>query len=126
MNRSEVIIQIAQICALSHGNITIGVLLPTYEDVKMFKAELLLKLNEIPTWLCKPLITATNRLIETDNFTRVCFLHSVHHAKGQSFNSFYLSSRLTEKQKSQYIFDLLPAMVHAKPIITFEDGNEEV
>lgn len=120
MNRQEVLTQLAKLCVLSLSFHQIGVLLPTFEDVKQFQSELVTKLDGVPDWVLN-LHVKTIRHIETERGVSIRFLHNVHHARGQTFSAFYMSSRLTEEQKSQYVFTLLPAMVHTKPIITFDD-----
>jgi len=120
MNRQEAITQLAELSVVAQSNQVIGVFLPSFEDVNQFYSELVTKLDEVPKWLLG-LRVRNCRLIETNRGTRIRFLHSVRQGRGETFDMFYLSSKLTEKQKSQYVFDLLPAMVHSKPIITFED-----
>lgn len=122
MNREEAVIQLAQLSVVpALGDQTIGVLLPSFADVKKFRQELLAKLQEIPKWLSMPMVMNNTRYVEMENGFRIHFLHTVRSARGRTFNAFYISSRLTEKQKTQYVFDLLPAMVHSRPILTFDD-----
>lgn len=117
MNRQEAIIQLAQLCVLTTDK-TIGVLLPSFEDVKLFQRELVAKLDEVPKWLLK-LTTRNVKHIETENGTTMWFLHSGRSSRGRTFNAFYISSRLTDEQKSEYVFSYL-TMPH-QTLITFED-----
>lgn len=117
MNRQEAVTQIAQLCVLTTDK-TIGVILPSFEDVKLFKKELVAKLDEVPEWLMTCPVQNT-RIIRTRDGTQIRFLTSGHETRGLTFNGFYISSRLTEEQKSEYVFSYL-AMPH-QTLITFDD-----
>ena len=117
MNRQEAITQIAQLCVLSNEK-TIGVILPSFEDVKLFQKELVAKLDEVPNWLLKRTVQNV-KVIKTENGTLIRFLNSVRQSRGMTFDAFYISSRLTKEQRSEYVFSYL-TMPH-RTMITFED-----
>ena len=117
MNRQEAVTQLAQLCVLTTDK-TIGVLLPSFADVKLFQKELVAKLDGVPDWLVKRPVQNYS-IIKTDNGNQIRFLKSGHETRGMTFNAFYISSRLTEEQRSEYVFSYL-TMPH-QSIITFDD-----
>ena len=117
MNRQEAIIQLAQLCVLTTDK-TIGVLLPSVADVKLFQKELVTKLNGVPDWLVKRRVQNFT-MITTETNNKIRFLKSGYETRGMAFNAFYISSRLTDEQKSEYVFSYL-TMPH-QTLITFED-----
>lgn len=120
MNRDDVIINIAQIGALSPYAMNIGVILPTAADCLLFRNQLVDKFSEVPGWLMSPPTVGARNMIKLQSDTCIWFMHNVHHTRGHTFNRVYVSSRVKDEQLSEFIFTLLPAMVN-NTTITFED-----
>lgn len=106
-----------------NANTTIGVVLPSFAEVKQFRWELADLVNEVPKWLTlKPVNRDTIRQIEFGSTGRIVLLHSVNDGRGRSFNTMFLSSKLTEDQKTQFMFNIMPTMAHGH-VETFEDNG---
>lgn len=127
MIRQELLYKLAQLIYLvPNAQMTIGVILPSFAEVKRFHSDLNVLLDEMPGWVNpKAVVRNTKRVIEFGQTGSIVLLHSVHDGRGRSFNSMFLSSRLLEDQKTQFMFNIMPTMLHGT-IETFEDKHEEV
>lgn len=122
MNREDALIRIASLAVLLPStHYQIGVLLPSYREVKRFNLELLEKFAEVPKWLIPKISRCTQHEIEFI-YGRITLLHDARACKGIKFNSLYVSSILNEKQKSEYLFTLIPMLSNGNSIITFDDN----
>ena len=127
MIRQELLHRLAQLIYLvPSAQMTIGVILPSFAEVKRFHSDLDGLLKEVPGWLNpEAVVRNTKRIIEFGQTGSIVLLHSVHDGRGRSFNSMFLSSRLSEDQKTQFMFNIMPTMTHGR-VETFEDEHEEV
>lgn len=101
---------------------TIGVILPREIDVKSFKFELQTKLDSVPEWLDSIVTHSNARSIRVGGGTRVRFITSVSHTRGQLFDVLYISSSVPADEMTQYAFTVLPILSAAgRSLITFDD-----
>lgn len=121
MTREEAITNIAQLCVFTHVGTTVGILLPSYEDVRRFQAEVVAMLEPLPKWVFPGLHRKTIRQIETTAGTRISFMNNVHHTRGQSFTSLYVSTKIPEDEMTQYCFVVMPLMASGRRMIKFDD-----
>lgn len=126
MTRTQLLERLAQVIVLvSNASHTTGIILPSYRDVKQFNFELCSMLHSVPRWLDLGQVTKkTIRQIDHGYYASIVFLNDISHARGRSFNTIYISDRCTEEQKSQFMFNIMPTMVHGK-VETFEDSNAQ-
>lgn len=77
---------------------------------------------ELPSWLDPKVRTITTREIEYD-FGKFVFMYGPNCGRGRSFDSIYMSSRLSDKDKDQHCFAILPMLSSGKTFITFDDSH---
>jgi hypothetical protein len=104
------------------GYCVTGIILPTYSDAKIFSREISAMLAELPSWLDPKVRTITTREIEY-GFGKFVFMYSSNCGRGRSFDNIYMSSRLSEKDKEQHCFVILPILSSGKTFITFDDDH---
>ncbi len=109
---------------MPNANQTVGIILPSYREVKQFNYDLSCLLHSVPNWLDLGQVTKkTIRQIDHGYYGTIILLNDVNHARGRSFNTMYISDRCTEEEKTQFMFSIMPTMVNGK-VETFEDNLE--
>ena len=123
LTRIKLLEQLAQLIILvPNATQTIGIILPSFRDVKQFNYDLSCILHSVPNWLDTGQVTKKSiRQIEHGHYGTIVLLNDVNHARGRSFNKMYISSRCKEDQKTQFIFNILPTMLNGK-VETFSDS----
>lgn len=126
MTRKELLTKLAQVIILSPtASETVGIILPSFNEVKRFNYNLCCMLHTVPNWLDMGQVTKkTIRQIDHGYYGTIIFLNNIHHARGRSFNKMYISSNCTEDQKTQFMFSIMPTMVNGK-VETFEDTDAQ-
>ena len=123
MNREEALAQIAQQCVFTYAGTTIGVVLPSHKEAKRFRKDLVVLLESLPEWVFSGFHHNNIHYIETIAGTRVSFMNNVHHTRGQSFTSLYVSSLVPKDEMTQYCFAIMPMLVGtSRTMITFKDA----
>ena len=97
-----------------------GIILPTYSDAKIFSREISSMIDSLPNWIVTDLRTVTTREIEYA-CGKIVFMYGPNCGRGRSFDNIYISSRLSEKDKEQHCFTILPMLSSGKTFITFDD-----
>jgi hypothetical protein len=122
LTRIKLLEQLAQLIILvPNASHTIGIILPSFSEVKRFNYDLSCLIHSVPNWLDTGQITKKSiRQIEHGQYGTIIFLNDVNHARGRSFKKMYISSNCTEDQKTQFMFSILPTMVNGK-VETFSD-----
>ncbi len=106
--RTGVMRKIALECVLE-SNKRVGVFLPSYEEIKSFRDDLLDVMEEIPNWMLK-LVQSSNKHIRTDRNVSVLMFEHINDAKGVTFDYVVLADDLTPKQQQDFKEALIPAL----------------
>lgn len=116
MTRTELLERLAQVIILvPNAAQTTGIILPSFKDVKQFNYDLCCLLHSVPKWLDLGQVSRkTIRQIDHGYYASIVFLNDVNHSRGRSFNAIYISDRCSDEQKSQFVFNLMPALTHGK------------
>ena len=93
----------------SHLNNTVGIIMPTFEDVKRIRKEFGMLVDTIPDFLMPEVRYSTIRDFEFGD-NRYWWMHGRNASKGRTLSQLYLSSRLTEEDLKDHLFSLIPAM----------------
>jgi hypothetical protein len=110
MTRQDLVIFLAQMVVHgSHLNTTVGIILPTFEDVKRVRKEFGMLVNTIPNFLMPEVRYNTIRNYKFGD-SEYIWMHGRNAGKGRTLSQLYLSSRLTEKDLKYHLFSLIPAM----------------
>lgn len=110
MTRDQLVTRLAQMVVHgSHLNNTVGIIMPTFEDVKRIRREFEVLVNTIPDFLMPEVRYSTIRDFEFGN-NRYIWMHGRNAGKGRTLSQLYLSSRLTEEDLKDHLFSLIPAM----------------
>lgn len=110
MTRQELVTRLAQLVVHgSHFNKTVGIIMPTFEDVKRIKKEFDVLVNTIPDFLMPEVRYDTIRNYKFGNGEYI-WMHGRNAGKGRTLNQLYLSSRLTEEDLKDHLFSLIPVM----------------
>lgn len=125
MNRQQLLENLAQVIVLvPNASQTVGIILPSYAEVKRFNYDLCCLLHIVPKWLDLGQVSKkTIRQIDHGYYGSIIFLNDVNHARGRSFNSMWISSNCTEEQQTKFMFNILPTLTNGK-VATFEDTHE--
>jgi hypothetical protein len=121
MTRQELIVWLAQmVVQLPYKGVATGIILPQFADIKTFRQEFDMLMNTVPDFLMPKVHYSTLRQYDFGNSSHI-WLSDTNSGKGRTFNSLYLSSRLTDEDKKKHLFCFLPMIGSINNIHTFED-----
>ena len=125
MTRSELVLTLAQLVV--HGSyrpgLSIGIIMPTFEDIKPIRREFDALVSTIPDFLMPEVRYNTIRNYKFGN-SEYIWMHGQNAGKGRTLSKLYLSSRLTDKDLKNHLFSIIPTMATSggvNNIHTFED-----
>lgn len=91
------------------NNKSIGVVLPNFESVKKFKADLMQVMSEVPNWLLD-LKVANTRHVQSVNNVSVRMFNTVLGMRGTTLNVVYIADDLTKKQYDEFVVSIIPTL----------------
>lgn len=125
MTRQDLTMMLAQMVVHGpHLSRAIGIIMPTFEDVKRVRREFDVLVNTIPEFLMPEVRHNTIRNYKFGD-SEYIWMHGRNAGKGRTLSVLYLSSRLTEEDLKDHLFSLIPAMSFTaggvQNIHTFDD-----
>ena len=110
MTRQDLVIFLAQMVVHGpHLSRAIGIIMPTFEDVKRVRREFDVLVNTIPEFLMPEVRYNTIRNYKFGD-SEYIWMYGRNAGKGRTIGQLYLSSRLTNEDLKYHLFSLIPAM----------------
>lgn len=116
-SREQIIQQIAEFATINRTDFNIAIVLPRYDEIDEFRNALKSKLEEVPGWLGSMYIL--NKDLIKFKFCTIRFLTCQAQMRGISIDKIYYTSRLSESQLAEMVYQLRPCVANDNCMVEF-------